>query len=344
MINNTLREYKEYCYQSTLKGQYTSWKKSLDLLTSWNTDKHYIKLCKLWYSLIFEQSFLDELPDDTEELLFHSSESCTIKRKDRKEVFLHDIEACDYSLMLKTIALKNNIEWSLKSPFVSFFYTRRSKRFRLSFLHESLSPDKEPKSFFRTLKTEVININQYTQKQLLKEAILNKKNILVAGATGSGKTTLVNSLLSITSADEHILILEDTYELISPHRNTTRLLSTKNESGSLDSLLTYGLRMSPDRIVLGELRSREVTTFIQAMNTGHRGMISTIHANSAKDALLRAALLFNLHQSNSLDFHSTLKFFCENIDHVVYIENKLIKEFIDVFGSEKSQVFFDLKN
>jgi Flp pilus assembly CpaF family ATPase len=171
--------------------------------------------------------------------------------------------------------------------------------------------------------------------------VRDKKNILIAGSTGSGKTTLVNSLISNIPKSDHVLVLEDTKELISPHEHTTRLLSNTDHNQSLDTLLTYGLRISPQRIILGEMRSHEVQTFILAMNTGHNGMMTTLHANSAKDSISRAAMMFMMYGNSNLSYEMALKLICQNIDHVIYIENKKIIEIIDVYGSEKSNIFFD---
>ena len=111
---------------------------------------------------------------------------------------------------------------------------------------------------------------------------------------------------------------------------------------SLDKLLTYSLRMSPDRIILGEIRSEEILTFILGMNTGHKGIISSIHANNAKDALNRLAMLYSTYANSNINYAMVLKLICSNIDYVVYIENKKIVEIIEVFGSEGMNVFFDL--
>jgi Flp pilus assembly CpaF family ATPase len=99
--------------------------------------------------------------------------------------------------------------------------------------------------------------------------------------------------------------------------------------------------MSPERMVLGEIRSHEVTPFIMAMNNGHKGFMSSIHANSASDALHRLALLFCLYsETKSLDFEMVLKLICKNIDIVVYMENKKVVEVIEVLGSEKDNCFY----
>lgn len=130
----------------------------------------------------------------------------------------------------------------------------------------------------------------------LVSASAQGENMLVAGATGSGKTTLVNDLLAFVPEKERILALEDTPELRPAHPHFLSLLSrTANADGfgevTLRDLLRQSLRMRPDRILLGECRGGEVLELLQALNTGHRGTIATLHANSPRDAIRRIELL-----------------------------------------------------
>jgi pilus assembly protein CpaF len=119
---------------------------------------------------------------------------------------------------------------------------------------------------------------------------------VVSGATGSGKTTLANDLLGEVAASERIVALEDTPELAPAHPHFLSLLSRPaNADGhgavGLRDLLRQTLRMRPDRVVLGECRGPEVLELLQALNTGHRGALATLHANSPRDALRRIELL-----------------------------------------------------
>lgn len=141
--------------------------------------------------------------------------------------------------------------------------------------------------------------------ELLRSAIRSGDSILIAGATGSGKTTLANDLLSEISPRERIVALEDTPELLPSHPHFLSLVSRPpNADGcgevTLRTLLRQTLRMRPDRIVLGECRGAEVLDLLQALNTGHRGALSTLHANSARDALRRIELLCLLASGGSI--------------------------------------------
>ncbi|MFD2176227.1 CpaF family protein [Veronia pacifica] len=117
-------------------------------------------------------------------------------------------------------------------------------------------------------------------------------NILVSGGTGSGKTTLLNALSQYASEDERIVTIEDAAELklLQPHvvRLETRAASTENTGAvSQRDLVINALRMRPDRIILGECRGSEAFEMLQAMNTGHDGSMSTLHANTPRDAMAR---------------------------------------------------------
>jgi pilus assembly protein CpaF len=128
--------------------------------------------------------------------------------------------------------------------------------------------------------------------ELLSAMVKVKTNIIISGGTGSGKTTLLNILSSFIPASERIVTLEDTAELQLQQDHVVRLetrppnIEGKGEI-TMRMLVKNALRMRPDRIVVGEVRSAEVIEMLQAMNTGHDGSLTTIHANSSRDALGR---------------------------------------------------------
>lgn len=130
---------------------------------------------------------------------------------------------------------------------------------------------------------------------MLREAVRNKRNILVSGGTSSGKTTFVNALLREIPKHERLILIEDTPELQLDHQNVVGLIAARSELGeaevSAEDLLIASLRMRPDRIILGEIRGSEAVTFLRAVNTGHPGSISTIHADSPERAIDQLALL-----------------------------------------------------
>ncbi len=127
---------------------------------------------------------------------------------------------------------------------------------------------------------------------LLKATVEGKLNILVTGGTGTGKTTLLNVLSGFIPNDERIITIEDAVELQMAQNHVIRLESRPpNVEGkgqiAIRDLVRNALRMRPDRIVVGEVRGGEALDMLQAMNTGHEGSLSTVHANSPRDALSR---------------------------------------------------------
>jgi type IV secretion system protein VirB11 len=123
--------------------------------------------------------------------------------------------------------------------------------------------------------------------RLLSLAVVDKRNILVAGGTSSGKTTLANALLAELAAhDERVILIEDTRELQCPAPDTVALRTRPGVVGMAD-LVRSTLRLRPDRIIVGEVRGAEALDMLKAWNTGHPGGIATVHANSAALALYR---------------------------------------------------------
>jgi len=141
---------------------------------------------------------------------------------------------------------------------------------------------------------QLINIGSITTQmnELLKAAVKGKLNILVSGGTGSGKTTLLNMLSGYIPSDERIVTIEDSAELQLQQPHTVRLetrpanIEGRGEISQRD-LVKNCLRMRPDRIVIGEVRGGEALDMLTAMNTGHEGSLTTLHANSPRDALGR---------------------------------------------------------
>lgn len=128
--------------------------------------------------------------------------------------------------------------------------------------------------------------------QVLEAVVLGRKNVLISGGTGSGKTTLLNVMSGHIPTEERIVTIEDSAELQLQQPHVVRLetrppnIEDKGEVKSRD-LVRNALRMRPDRIVVGEVRGGEALDMLQAMNTGHDGSLTTVHANAARDALTR---------------------------------------------------------
>lgn len=142
--------------------------------------------------------------------------------------------------------------------------------------------------------SDLINFGTLTEPvaRFLEACVVGKLNILISGGTGTGKTTLLNVLSSFIPADERIITIEDAAELRLHQEHVLSLESRPpNIEGkgevTIRDLVRNSLRMRPDRIVVGEVRGAEALDMLQAMNTGHEGSLSTVHANSPRDALAR---------------------------------------------------------
>jgi pilus assembly protein CpaF len=139
--------------------------------------------------------------------------------------------------------------------------------------------------------------------RLLEAAVTAKLNVIVSGGTGAGKTTLLNALSVFISPKERIVTIEDAAELQlkQPHlaRLETRPANLEGQGAVRQrQLLVNSLRMRPDRIIVGEVRGEEALDMLQAMNTGHDGSLTTVHANSARDAISRLEVMVTLANAN----------------------------------------------
>src|ERR1700681_141340 len=140
---------------------------------------------------------------------------------------------------------------------------------------------------------ELVRIGTLTadQLQLVRHAIEARDNILISGGTGTGKTTLLNALVAFLPAEDRLALIEDTAELQLDAPNLVRFEARREQAGlpaiTIRDLLRATLRHRPDRIVVGEVRGGGAFDLLQALNTGHSGTLSTIHANAAEQALRR---------------------------------------------------------
>lgn len=159
---------------------------------------------------------------------------------------------------------------------------------------------------------------------LVHELLERRCNLIVSGATSSGKTSLLSSLLALVPTSERIVILEDTTELAAPEGHVVRLEARAATVDGvrgvpLDELVRTALRLRPDRLVVGEVRGDEVVAMVQAMNTGHDGSLSTCHANSVVDALGRLEMLV-LHAAPSWPIEAVRTQLRRSVDAIVHVE------------------------
>jgi pilus assembly protein CpaF len=155
---------------------------------------------------------------------------------------------------------------------------------------------------------------------LLARVVVARGNVLVAGSTGAGKSTLLRSLAGAIPADERLIVIEDTNELVLPHGHVVHLECVPGRDGGIGvaDLVVNALRMRPDRIIVGEIRSpREASAVLEAISTGHEGSLTTLHAGSALGALDRLELL--LARSGDVTPQAITRYVARAFDIVVHV-------------------------
>ena len=161
-----------------------------------------------------------------------------------------------------------------------------------------------PKLSIRRFATDRLQLPQLQENgtlnapivEFLSACVAARIGVLISGGTGAGKTTLLNALSAAISSDERIVTIEDSAELSMKHSHVVKLEtrdSNTEGSGEISQrdLVRNSLRMRPDRIIVGEVRGAESHDMLQAMNTGHEGSMTTIHANDTQDALKRLEMM-----------------------------------------------------
>lgn len=159
--------------------------------------------------------------------------------------------------------------------------------------------------------------------RFLARCVRERKNILVSGGTSSGKTTFLNALLREIPENERLIAIEDTPELQLHQPNVVGLLAVRGHLGeaqvSPEDLLIASLRMRPDRIILGEVRGTEAMTFLRAINTGHPGSLSTIHADSPQGAIDQLVMLA-LQGGNRMRWEDIERYVRRTVDVIVQLD------------------------
>ena len=165
----------------------------------------------------------------------------------------------------------------------------------------------------------------------LEDYVLKRKNFLISGGTGTGKTTIAGVLAKFIPDDERILLIEDTAELQLKQPNVVRFEARPEQNGfpaiAIRELLRASLRHRPDRIILGEVRGAEAFDLLQLLNSGHAGTLSTIHANSAKQGLARFTSCV-LQSGVELPYRAIKTNIGDSLDVVVHIERRPGRRFV----------------
>jgi pilus assembly protein CpaF len=181
--------------------------------------------------------------------------------------------------------------------------------------------------------------------EFLRSAVVEKRNLLISGATSSGKTTLARALGACIPAEQRVIIIEDTTEIEIPHENQRRF-EAQPGIATVQQILRATLRHGPDRIILGEVRGPEAYDLMQLLNTGHSGSLSTIHASSATLALRRFSSCV-MQAGIDIPYRAIRSDIADSINLLIHLERKdgvrSVREVLEVHGYDAENDRYELQ-
>lgn len=232
-----------------------------------------------------------------------------------------------YRNFIENICEETNTQLTIERPYVETKF--RNSRF--SAVGSELTRDYPNVSFRRYAEVpwslDKLLANQWCsepQKKFLEKMITDRKNFLVIGSTGSGKTSLLNSLLHELAPNERVIVIEDTVELALTNDSSMRLVTRNSTNSNIteytqNDLLKRSLRLRPDRLVVGEVRGEEAKDLLLALSTGHAGSFSSLHANDPHQALYRLEMLVQM-GAPQWSLQTVRKLIQFSLDYVVCVE------------------------
>ena len=262
------------------------------------------------------------------EILFLGHSNCWIEQSGTLSMIDSPFsEETEFENFVHQISLDIRRHLNLERPFVN----GRWNDFRIQMVDPVISQSSIQISMRRITSTgisfEKLRSESWTSEEnfkLLAAMVEERRNVLIVGPTGVGKSTILNVLLSLISPNERAIVIEDTQELDLPNAASSRMLARESTGSGLpdvtqQDLVKHALRLRPDRIIMGEMRNVEAKDFLLALSTGHKGSMATIHSDSATKALNRVELLVQLGAPQwSLD--SVRKIIFSSIDYIIVLD------------------------
>lgn len=194
-------------------------------------------------------------------------------------------------------------------------------RFSIDAFHKSEWEQKGEGYFSRSNEIQIEEeISRWNHREL-KKLVYAGKNILISGGTASGKTSFLNSLISEIPKESRVITVEDSQELQIQNENRVQILASKYDDGinfTYKKALNAVVRFRPDRVLLGELDTENTYPFLRLSNTGHAGMISTIHANNPQGAI--SAIISNINFEKSTPTQSILSLIEQSLDYIIQLQ------------------------
>jgi pilus assembly protein CpaF len=199
---------------------------------------------------------------------------------------------------------------------------------------------------------DLVRIGTLTEElaSLFEKFVLERKNLLIAGGTGTGKTTMLNILARFIPDEERVVLIEDTAETQIHKPNLVRFEARRKQKGlpavTIRDLLKATLRHRPDRIILGEIRGGEAFDLLQLLNTGHSGTLSTVHANSAAQGLARFTSCV-LQSGIELPYRAIKTNIADSLNVIIQLERRpgqrFVSEALEIKGYNPEQDWYELK-
>jgi|GEM_PF-2123767 len=264
--------------------------------------------------------------DEINEIMINSSHAGYIETNGRYEKISFNVTEEELLRISQKIAWESGNRFDKASPIVDGWLSNGS---RFHAVMPPVSPDGICITIRKYVKSKV-DIDAFSESKnilsFIKESVENKKSIAVTGGTSTGKTTFLNAMLSLVKPLERVITIEETAELTNICEHQIRLIAkSHNTEGkgevTLSELVKASLRMRPDRIVVGEVRSKEAFDLIQALNTGHSGSMCSIHSNGASELMHRLVSLA-MFAHPGMDYDSLLKQAFFGLDLIVLLKRR----------------------